>query len=157
MFAFIVVALAGIGIFAKQKIDQTSTSKALKVGFAKIEELSKLIEEERGRGIQLKDININSADYKPQMAEEVRIDPSGVIQVKFQNSITELGGKWVFFLPAIRGQGTLYSYLNMAQEKYDMNSPLTWICGVIQYNMPDRNYLPENCRYILGPEFSAPH
>jgi len=156
MFGFLVLILVIIGFYTRDYIRKTSTAKALKEGFIKIEKLKVRIEDDRNRGIRLNSKDLDLQEFKPAFAEELRINEQGTIQIKFHNSVTELGGRWIFIVPAVRGQGMAFNYLDKSNPRYDMVLPLTWICGVIQYDMPNRDYLPENCQYILGPEYTNP-
>lgn len=157
MFMFLIVFLGAIAISAKSYIDRVRTVKAVGDSLLIVENLTKKIEELRSSRIQFNRESFDLQEFKPPAVEEIRLELNGIVQIKFQDSLKGIGGRWVFFVPAIRGYGQSFSYFDFSKKEYDTTSPLFWICGVVQYNMPDRKYLPQNCQYILGPEYNIPY
>lgn len=124
--------------------------------FVSITELTTKISEERSSGRRWHKGDWDLSRYATDYTKNVMFSDKGVIMVQFNNKAKEIDGKWIFFVPTLRGNGVQFSYMDLGSSDYDMTRPMFWICGIPQTDGVPAEQMNTDCRTILGPEYQPP-
>lgn len=124
--------------------------------FVSITELQTKLSEERSNGKRWKKSDWEMKKYATDYTQRVEFSNTGVIMVQFNSKVKNIANKWIFFVPAIRMDGSQFAYLDLSHPDYDMTRPMFWICGIPQTKGVPPADMNTDCRTILGPEYQPP-